>query len=490
MAIAVKSKTSPTIGIDIGSSLIKVVEARPSKGEVQITALGIAPTPPGTIENEIITDPQTLGQAIRQLLTESGISSKRCVSSVSGQSSVIVRIIEIPKMTKQELAETMKWEIERHVPFAANEVVMDFQPIERPNASPDDQNMEVLLAVAQQELINGHIEALFAAGVEPVAIDVEPLAVSRVFIDAAIDGFKDKVVAIVNVGASTTEMGIYQNGLLSFPRTLPIAGDTITRALSDGLQISLAQAERLKREKAVVLLDRASQFSPGTGLAGVQPQANQSEMISDLNISTDSGSQEDVDAGFGFIPGLGFGPSIDEPKEETLPDFDIDIGGFSSQPSAPVMDFDLSGEDFTASRALVEDLGAEGEENALLPVSGASSSPDEHGNDTPVDYPVEAIFDVMAPVLQDLIAEIRRSLDYYASRYGSQPETILLCGGTTRMKDLDKLIQNELGIPVVLANPLQDVTVFSNTLSAEYLEEIASILPVSIGLAIRDMIGD
>ncbi|MCL6630965.1 MAG: pilus assembly protein PilM, partial [Armatimonadetes bacterium] len=257
MAIAVKSKTGPTIGIDIGSSLIKVVEARPSKGEVQITALGIAPTPPGTIENEIITDPQTLGQAIRQLLTETGISSKRCVSSVSGQSSVIVRIIEVPKMTKQELAETMKWEIERHVPFAANEVVMDFQPIERPNASPDDQNMEVLLAVAQQELINGHIEALFAAGVEPVAIDVEPLAVSRIFIDAAIDGFKDKVVAIVNVGASTTEMGIYQNGLLSFPRTLPIAGDTITRALSDGLQISLAQAERLKREKAVVLLDRA-----------------------------------------------------------------------------------------------------------------------------------------------------------------------------------------------------------------------------------------
>jgi Tfp pilus assembly PilM family ATPase len=58
------------------------------------------------------------------------------------------------------------------------------------------------------------------------------------------------------------------------------------------------------------------------------------------------------------------------------------------------------------------------------------------------------------------------------------------------MKDLDKLIQNELGIPVTVANPLQDVTVFSKSLSAEYLEEVASVLPVSIGLAIRDMIGD
>ena len=124
-----KSHGGPTVGINIGTSLIKVVEARPGKDGPQITALGVAPTPPGAIDNEVIVDPQTLGQAIRRLLSESGISCKKCVSSVAGQSSVVVRIIEVPKMTRQELAETMKWEVERHVPFAANEVIMDFQPV-------------------------------------------------------------------------------------------------------------------------------------------------------------------------------------------------------------------------------------------------------------------------------------------------------------------------------------------------------------------------
>ena len=170
MGLLGESSGGPTVGVDIGSSLIKVVEARPGKDGIQITALGVAPTPTGAIENEVIVDPQALGRALRQLLLESGISCKRSVSSVSGQSSVIVRIIEVPKMTKPELAETMKWEIERHVPFAANEVMMDFQPVERPAASPDDQNMEVLLAVAQQEVVNRHMETLFAAGLEPSAV--------------------------------------------------------------------------------------------------------------------------------------------------------------------------------------------------------------------------------------------------------------------------------------------------------------------------------
>jgi type IV pilus assembly protein PilM len=413
MAIGVKSGSSPTVGIDIGSSLIKVVEARPTKGEVQITALGIAPTPAGTIENEIITDPQTLGQAIRQLLAESGITVKKSVSSVSGQSSVIVRIIEVPKMTKQELAETMKWEVERHVPFAANEVVMDFQPIERPNANPDDQTMEVLLAVAQQELIDSHVETLLAAGLEPIAIDVEPLAMARVFIDVVNNGFKDKAVAIVNIGASTTELAIYQDGLLAFPRTLPIAGDTITRALSDGLHIPLEQAERLKREKAVVLLDRASQLSQTTGFVPVEPGVGQTEPTvgPDFGVETD----QSLDSDLGFIPGLGFGPSFDEQKSETIPDFDLDLGETIPQPtSAPIMDFDLSGEDFTTTSVPGGDL-VTGEETPV-PASNVMSA-SESDSSISADFSVETIFDTMYPVLQDLIAEIRRSLDYYASRF-------------------------------------------------------------------------
>lgn len=486
-----KSRGSPTVGVNIGSSLIKVVEARPGKGGPQITALGVAPTPPGTIDNEVIVDPQTLGQAIRKLLSESGISCKKCVSSVAGQSSVVVRIIEVPKMTKQELAETMKWEVERHVPFAANEVIMDFQPVERPGADPADQNMEVLLAVAQQEFVNSHIETLFAAGLLPVALDVESLAACRALIDTAKEGQED-TVAIVDIGAATTELAVYQNKLLAFPRTLPIAGDAITRALSDGLQISMEQAEGLKRERAAVLLDRVQSPAADMGFGASQPD---DEIGNGATVGLSTPPAEAADDDFGFIPGLGF--SFGAPEAEA-PDAGTPSPGVEEEapPSAavPFMDFDLSaGEEDAPMPAPAPQLDLSGpiepigEDFASVPALVPDSEPAEVDISQFTD---EDIFDAMAPVLNDLIAEIRRSIEYYTSRFQSQPDKIFLCGGTSKLRDLDKLLNSELGIPVMLANPLENVAAFSKSLDQDYLEEVAMVFTVGVGLAIRDLIGD
>ena len=481
-----KSGGAPTVGVNIGTSLIKVVEARPGRSGAQITALGIAPTPPGTIENEVVVDPQTLGQAIKRLVQESGISCKRCVSSVSGQSSVVVRIIEVPKMTKQELAETMKWEVERHVPFAANEVVMDFQPIERPNAALDDQNMEVLLAVAQQEVINSHVQTILAAGLDPVVIDVEPLAICRAVIDASPNGAKDQTIAIVNIGAAATDMGVYQNGLLTFPRTLPIAGDAITRALSDGLSISLVQAERLKRERAKILLDRSDALSQPLGF-----DVSQDRGPADSTIGMSAAPGGEADDDLGFIPGLGFGygsePEASGAVASDAPDFDIDLGGLpfgmgldeETEPGASPMDPKL---DFSS------DAGAMGEAPDISmpgPVSPSGVSDSELAS-----FTEEQIYDAIGPMLHDLIVEIRRSLEYYTSRFQSQPDKIMLCGGTSKLQNLDRLLESELGITVELADPLAGVAISSRSLSDDYLHEVAQIFPVGVGLAIRDMIGD
>lgn len=495
MSLKAKSGGAPTIGVNIGSSLIKVVEAKPGRDGVRITALGVAPTPPGVIENEVIVDPQTLGQAIRQLVKESGITSKRCVSSVSGQSTVVVRIIEVPKMTQKELAETMKWEVERHVPFAANEVVMDFQPIDRPMVGGDDENMEVLLAVAQQEVINKHVETILAAGLNPVVIDVEPLAICRALVDAAKGGEREQTIAIVNIGAAVTDMGIYQNGLLAFPRTLPIAGDTITRAISDGLNISLDQAERLKRERAVVLMDRTDTFSSSMGFGSPEPANDQG--IPDATIGMAATPSDSGD--LGFIPGLGFGFGS-EPEAESVsyqpngaPELDTGLSN-DTIPGMPFMDFDLAETEapdtspMSPKIDLSEPMGPSG---ASVPAMiGGNSSPAGIDEAELARFTPEQIFDVIAPMLQDLIMEVRRSLEYYTSRFQTQPDKILLCGGTSKIKDLDKMLQSELGIPVLIGNPLKDITVVSKSLSQDYLEEVASVFPVCVGLAIRDMIGE
>src|SRR5947209_4972103 len=249
----------PTVGLDIGSKTIKVAELAPGRGGVTVRALGMAPTPAMAMENNIVIDAQLLGQAVKKLLKEAGIGTSSSVSSVSGQSALVVRVIEVPKMSDAELAETMRWEVERHVPFAANEVIMDFQPIDRPDTPPDAQNMEILLAVAQQDMIDRHVEMLFAAGLKPVAIDVEPLAASRALVELGPDPTATRTVAIINVGANNTDIGIFRDGLLAFPRTLPLAGETITRAIAAQMGVPEEQAEELKLKYGEVILDQVPQ---------------------------------------------------------------------------------------------------------------------------------------------------------------------------------------------------------------------------------------
>ena len=82
----------PVIGLDIGTQQIKFVEMRPTKSGLTVTSLGVGATPFGVLQNNIITDPQLMGQTIRQLLKESGATAKRVIGTVAGQSAVVIRI--------------------------------------------------------------------------------------------------------------------------------------------------------------------------------------------------------------------------------------------------------------------------------------------------------------------------------------------------------------------------------------------------------------
>jgi len=80
------------------------------------------------------------------------------------------------------------------------------------------------------------------------------------------------------------------------------------------------------------------------------------------------------------------------------------------------------------------------------------------------------------------------SLEYYTTRYGKTPERVFLCGGTAKIPRLDEFLSRELGLPVVVADPISNVRVTAPGVSAQYLKEISPLLPVCIGLAIRDML--
>lgn len=252
-----KIKDHTVLGLDIGTRFIKVAEVRLARGAISILNVAMRPTPPGVLSNSQILDPVGLGRAIRELLVLNRITTRKVIISLAGQSSVVVRPIDLPKMTRKELAQTMKFEVERHIPFAADEVIMDYSPLVEAEDLPEDEGqMKVLLAVAQEELVNAYLKMLNVAGLQPAAMDVEILAAIRALVDVHQDeGSYEETVALVDIGACSTDISIITEGNLTFTRSVPIAGDSLTEAIADQLGRSFEEAEELKKEHGHIFVE-------------------------------------------------------------------------------------------------------------------------------------------------------------------------------------------------------------------------------------------
>jgi len=418
------------LGLDIGTSRIKFVEARAGRNGPIVFNAGIGLTPRDTIANGVIVDPETLGAAIRQLLSEYGVRTRSVVSSVASQSSLVVRPIEVPRMTRQELQSTMQWEVDRHIPFAASEVIMDFEPLVPPEELPEDaQNMEVLLAVAQEDMIEAHVQTLFNAGLDPAALDVEPLSACRSLIDIARDqGSYERTYALLNIGAQTTDLSIFRpGGLLSFTRPIPVAGDNITNAIADNMGYEFHEAERAKIDHGKVYVEGAPALSANTGAHPEEP--------------------------FAFTP-------PPPPEEE-------------EQPGGRV--FDLGSEVGPTRPPAQTPPPTSGLPAIHAPTSGS---------------PERQVYDAMLPTVVELVTEVRRSIEYYVNRYpDSHIDAVMMYGGTARMASFPEFLANEIGMKVEVGNPFLHLMVDEGNVPSEMHKENACFMPIVVGLAIRDMIG-
>ncbi len=494
------------VGLDIGSTLMKVAEVRRTNKGLEVVALGLAKTPIEAYENNLIVDVQILSKAVKALLKEAGISTKQCVSSVSGQSAVVVRVIEVPKMNPAELKETMNYEVERHVPFASSGggVITDYVPIERPEGVADGQNMEVLLAAAQQDTIDRHVEMLFAAGLKPVAIDVEPLAIGRTLLETGSADAQQPghTVAIVNIGASITDVGIYRDKLLCFSRTLPIGGDNFTRAIGEYLQVDLETAEKYKYDVGEVILDQLGgqqpMYNPDHGFGGgggggfmdfTAPQEPVPTMTTDASPS-------------GRTPFITQGqqtPAVPSSPSGRMP-FDFSQPGVEPAQSGG-MDLGRQPTDVqTDSQRL--DASVQGEAGFYQPPTNdlggfnpVAPPPLDPHLPVPASAPAndalrQQVFAAISAVLVDLAQELKRSIDYYRSRAGDAPvHEMLLVGGSAKLRGLAPYLEGSLeNIPTRLGDPLQNITVTSKQFSQEKLHEVAALFPVSIGLGARDLV--
>ena len=237
-----KSKKS-VVGLDIGSSAVKLVELKEKKGGAyELLKLGIERLSPEAIVDGSIMDSSLVVETIQRLNTERNVKNSNYATSLSGH-SVIIKKITLPAMSAEELAESIQWEAEQYIPFDINDVNLDYVPLSTPGAA---DSIDVILVAVKKEKINDYTSVISQTGKVPVLVDVDAFALQNCY-ELNYDVEEGKVLALVNVGASVTNVNVLSGSTSLFWRDITFGGNQYTDAIQRELSLSFDQAEELKR---------------------------------------------------------------------------------------------------------------------------------------------------------------------------------------------------------------------------------------------------
>lgn len=342
------------IGLDIGSSSIKVISLKKSKNGYELVNFGIAPLPPQTIVDRTLMNSGAVVDAIRRLVQSQLIKTKECSISVSGH-SVIIKKISLPQMTKAELENSIQWEAEQYIPFDINDVNVDVQ-ILNPVGSEQGQ-MDVMLVAAKKDMIYDYTTVVTEAGETATVVDVDAFAILNAF-EANYSLGAEETIAIVNLGASVTNIVVVAKRMPTFTRDITIGGNQFTEEIQKQLNLSYDEAE-------------------------------------DLKLGGDAG----VDA------------------------------------------------------------------------------------DSVIPQEVER---VIQEVSENLASEVRRSLEFFsATNQDTEISRLYLCGGTSKISSLHKILETRTGVPVEVFDPFRNIRVNEKVFDVNFIRNVAPMAAVAVGLGLR-----
>ncbi len=236
------NRQKPIIGLDIGSSAVKVVQCEGDGPEVRLKDFGSARLLPEAIVDGEIMDRQLVVETLQNLFESKRIKTKNVASAVSGR-AVIVKKIQMERMTPEDAREAIHWEAEQHVPYDINDVCLDFQILEE-NADP--KQMEVLLVAAKREMLAAHADLIRDAGLNPLVIDVGAFAVQNI-VSLNYDFAPDEVVAMVNLGSEITNINVVKNAIPLYTQDLSVGGTSFVESVQKNFNLSQTEAEAAVR---------------------------------------------------------------------------------------------------------------------------------------------------------------------------------------------------------------------------------------------------
>src|SRR5712692_2564877 len=240
MALFGLGRKAATFGLDIGTSAVKVAELSEAKGGgFTLKSFASVGLPRDTIGEGSIRNPGVVSDAIRECAGKAGITATAAVISVSGRDSIVKRV-PLPRVSHKELADAILLEAEHHIPFAIDEVFLDYQVV-----GETANSMSVVLVATKKVKVLEYVSVVEEAGLDAVVVDLDAFAVQNQYeLGTSADG--GEATALIDIGAAVMKTNVVHGGASIFARDVPFGGNNYTDAIAQRLNIAWEKAEAAK----------------------------------------------------------------------------------------------------------------------------------------------------------------------------------------------------------------------------------------------------
>ena len=241
-------KSPPLVGLDISTSGVRLVELSDGgKGELRLERHAAEPLPRGAVVDGNIENIEAVSDAVRRVVQKSGTRIKHVALGMPPAAVITKKIILPAGLPEDQLEVQVESEASQYIPFALDEVSLDFDVIGPAANSPDD--MEVMLAAARREKVEDRVAIAEAAGLTALVMDIESYA-ARAALQRLLDndkGPKDRIVALFQIGANATHLSVLQNGETVYEREQPFGGLQLTQDIVRAYGLTFEEAETRKK---------------------------------------------------------------------------------------------------------------------------------------------------------------------------------------------------------------------------------------------------
>ena len=273
------SSTNSFLGVDIGTSSIKIVELAKEKGQARIVTYGFSDNMEAKGE-DWQSDIKYVARAINKIREKAKVKSNRAVTALP-TFSVFSSIINLSNVTQKDISSAVYWEAKKVIPLPLDEMILDWKKIdEKGNEDKKEKankNIKVLLTGAPRTLVKKYIETFKEAKINLLSLETETFSLIRSLL-----GNDTSTVLLVEIGATTTDVSIVDQSIPILNRSIDIGGNTITSSISEQLKIGPERAEQFKYDLGITAIESEEDVVPKTIIDTISPIINEIKYMLNL----------------------------------------------------------------------------------------------------------------------------------------------------------------------------------------------------------------